>query len=291
MSDPHPSGSATSDDARDDAALLEALAACASVDRLTDAQVHALISRRRDFVGAVVAAAAIALVGTGAWTANIIAQKDVRTVHLETKRGQQLAVQLEDGSKLRLDGATSLDVRMAKAQRSVTLARGEAYFDIAHDAARPFVVRAGNSSTQVLGTAFDINVGSDGIRLAVYRGQVSFGPAVSRDGSAPVLVPAGWRSHFRGQLAYAPTRFDISQEDWRDGWIDTDAMRLSDVIEALNRRGGPVVLPPPPALAGLQLSGRFKLDDAHLLLDAIGSVNGFRVRTEGKQLRLVSSSN
>jgi transmembrane sensor len=273
----------------DDPALTEALAACASLDRLSDADVRVLNNRQRRVAGLTMAVAAVALVGAGAWTRAMFAPEQVRTVHLETKRGQQLAVQLEDGSRLRLNGATSLDVRMTKGQRSATLAQGEAYFDIVHDRARPFVVHAGGSSTQVLGTAFDIDVGSHEIKLAVYRGRVSFGPVVARDGAAPVLVPAGWRSQFRGQQAYAPTRFDSSQQDWRQGWIDTDAMRLSDVVEALNRRGGPIVLPPPPALASLQLSGRFRLDDARQLLDAIGSSNGFQVRTEGKKLRLISS--
>jgi transmembrane sensor len=275
----------------DDPALIEALAACASVGRLSDAQVRAMRDRRRRVTGSAAAAALVALVGIGTWSTGVFAPETIRTVHLETRRGQQMAVRLPDGSQLRLNGATSLDVSMAKAKRSVTLARGEAFFDVAHDATRPFVVRAGNSSTQVLGTAFDIDVGTDGIKLAVYRGRVGFGPVVAGDGNAPVFVSAGWRSHFRGQVAYSPTRFDSSQQDWRDGWIDTDAMRLSDVVAALNRRGGPVVLPPSPKLGAIQLSGRFKLDDAHQLLDAIGSVNGFQVREEGQQLRLTASPN
>ena len=151
--------------------------------------------------------------------------------------------------RLRLNGATSLDVRLEADKRSVTLARGEAWFDVAHDAARPFSVTAGNSSTRVLGTAFDVDMARGEVKLAVYRGQVRFGPSAAGGPGATVIVPAGWRSRFRGNAAGAPTRFDSSQQDWRDGWLDTDAMRLDDVVEALNRGGGPLVLPP-PAQAG-----------------------------------------
>jgi transmembrane sensor len=141
--------------------------------------------------------------------------------------------------------------------------------------------------TRVLGTAFDVDVARAGVKLAVYRGKVSFGPSGGGDGA--VVVPAGWRTQFRGASADSPTRFDSSQQDWRGGWLDTDAMRLDDVVDALNRGNGPLVLPPPPRLAGMTLSGRFKLDQPQQLLEAIGEVYGFSVRREGDRLRLVEA--
>ncbi|NWM24963.1 FecR family protein, partial [Escherichia coli] len=89
-------------------------------------------------------------------------------------------------------------------------------------------------ATRVLGTAFDIDIASSGVRIAVYRGKVRFGgDGADKDA---VIVEAGWRSRFAGGQARAPTRFDATQQDWRQGWLDIDNMRLGELVDALNRR-------------------------------------------------------
>jgi transmembrane sensor len=166
------------------------------------------------------------------------------------------------------------------------LQKGEAYFDIAHQPTRPFTVEAGGSRTQVLGTAFDIDLAHREVKLAVYRGAVRFGNQATDQG---VTVRAGWRSRLANGIASDPTPFDAKQQDWRQDWLDTDDMRLGDLVETLNRRGGTAILPPPPALADQMLSGRFKLDSSEQLLGAIGSVYGFTLEHQGQNLRLVAT--
>lgn len=269
----------------DDPALNEALSKVAAVRRLSDEEVRAMRQGRRRAIGGGLAVALVAMVGVGAWQSGAFLPAAPVVQHIETTRGEQRSVQLADGSRVELDGATSLDVTMDGAARMVELRRGEAYFDIAHEAARPFVVRAAGSSTRVLGTAFSIDLSQRAVKLAVYRGKVQFGGAGS--GKAGVVVPAGWRSSFTGGAAMTPTRFDTAQQDWRQAWVDTDGMELGELVEALNRRSGPVIASPPSALAHLPLAGRVKLDDAEELLGAMGEVYGFRVARERDQLRLV----
>lgn len=267
----------------DDRALTEALAICASSGRLSDAQVRGMRAARQRRVVAASAMVAMALVGGGRWRDLRRDGGVVQVAHLETRRGERRAVRLADGSTVRMDGATRLDVRLEAAQRRILLSRGEAFFDIAHDPARPFEVVAGRSSTRVLGTAFDIDLAADGVKLAVYRGRVRFGAAATEDG---VTVPAGWRSQFRGGVAASPRRFDRDQPDWRGGWLDTDAMRLGDLVDKLNRGSGPLIAISQPALADLPLSGRFKLDTPRQLLEAMGEAYGFTVRQQGNTLHL-----
>jgi transmembrane sensor len=271
----------------DDAALGEALAQAASFGRLSDTDVRAMREMRRRKAGLGVTAALALMVGVGVWHDGDLAPGAPVTTHYETGRGQRLNVELADGSRLQLDGATSVDVTLGKDQRRAALRHGEAYFDIAHEPARPFTVDAGGAITRVLGTAFDIDLSHRDVRLAVYRGAVRFG----RDGGAQgVTVPAGWRSRFSDGLPGAPTRFDAGQQDWRQDWLDTDDMRLGDLVDRLNRRGGPVILPPPPALADLMLTGRFKLNGSEPLLAAIGSIYGFTLVHQGADLRLVPTA-
>jgi transmembrane sensor len=55
-----------------------------------------------------------------------------------------------------------------------------------------------------------------------------------------------------------------------------------DLVEVLNRRGGPLVLPPSEALADMPIAGRFRLDDPRQLLNAIGAAYGFSVKRRGR---------
>ncbi len=269
----------------DDPALAEALSAFAAVDRLSDEDARAMRANRRRALASVTSLALVAMIGVGLWQAQPPSVQPPLVARYETQRGQQRAVRLADGSELRLSGATRVVVTFAGDRRDVQLDRGEAYFDIVHDAARPFTVHAGASGARVLGTAFDMDLRRGRIELAVYRGAVRFG----RDGTKQegIVVEAGWRSHFDGFAPTAPRRFDVAQQDWRQGWLDTEDMRLGDLIDALNRQGGPLVQTPPPALADMPVAGRFRLDDPAQLLEAIGAAYGFSVKHEGDQLRLV----
>jgi len=268
----------------DDPALAEALADPAGFERLSDADVRAMRARRRQALGTTAAAACALLLGVGGWWGLRPIAPPVTTEHYETARGQHAEVQLADGSTLTLDGATQVDVTLAPDRRTVALRSGEAYFDVAHDPARPFTVRAGASSARVLGTAFDLNLIGRHVELEVYRGAVRFGGAAA---AAPgKVVRAGWRARFADGAASDPSPFDVTRGNWRDGWLIADGMTLGDLIEAIDRQGGPSVAPPPAALAGLKIEGRFRLDDPAMLLDAMGDAYGFRVRREGDALRL-----
>lgn len=266
----------------DDPALAEALMQSASFGRLSDGDVKAMRASRRSMLATGgTAAALMLLVGVGT-TRGWLTDPPIRPTHYETPRGQPVDVALADGTRIHLNGATSLDVTIADDRRTVEMTRGQAYFDVAHEETRPFVVRAGGSSTSVLGTAFDVDVGRGDVRLAVYRGAVRF--SGTRDA---VVVRAGFKSRFAGGATSIPTRFDATQQDWRAGWLDTDGTRLADLVDALNRRGGPVVEQPPAALADIAVAGRFRLDNAQQLLDGIGPAYGFAVARKGDHLRLV----
>lgn len=272
----------------DDPALAEALADPAGFERLSDADVRAMRARRRQALGTAAGMACVLVLGVGAWRGLQPMPSPIATEHYATARGQHAEVQLADGSTLTLNGATGVDVTLAPDRRTVTLRSGEAYFDVAHDPARPFVVQAGASSARVLGTAFDLNLTGGHVELEVYRGAVRFGAAATTIQGK--IVQAGWRSRFADGAASAPDPFDVTRGGWRDGWLDADGMTLGELAEAINRQGGPTVEPPPAALARVKIEGRFRLDDPAMLLGAVGDAYGFRVRRQGDALRLEPST-
>ena len=125
----------------------------------------------------------------------------------------------------------------------MSLAHGEARFDVVHDPARPFEVDLGSAEVRVLGTAFDIVREGAATQVAVSRGAVSF-----QAGEQSVTLPAGRAARLdaRGDIALA----QVSPADvgaWRAGRRVYWDRPVSEVLADLNRR-----YPQPIRLAGLQ---------------------------------------
>ncbi|MBE7169451.1 MAG: FecR domain-containing protein [Williamsia sp.] len=114
---------------------------------------------------------------------------------LSTGRGQQFPVQLSDGSKVLLDAGSSLHypVAFTSGERKVEVS-GQAWFEVAKDAARPFIVQKGDKQLQVLGTQFNVHAYDDEEELTVtltegsVRVQSSKGSAVLTPGQQAVIV-------------------------------------------------------------------------------------------------------
>ncbi len=270
----------------DQAALNDALQAAATrFGRLSDEQVRAMRRQRRTVVTAVAstgAAAVLALVGWPLVTARP-ATPAGWSREVATKAGQQGTLTLADGSTVRLNGATRVRVTYQGDRRTARLLAGQAFFDVKHDAGRPFTVYAGAGQARVLGTAFDVDLTRRQVALAVYRGAVGFEPIGKPHGA---VVRAGYRSAIVGGVASAPARFDANLPDWRQGWIDTAGMRLDDLVEALDRQGNVRIARPQGALASIKVLGRFRTDNPRQLLRAIGEGFGFTVREADGKLML-----
>ena len=73
-----------------------------------------------------------------------------------TAQGQRRAIDLADGTHVVLNGASSIAVRLEHGRREVTLAQGEAAFDVVHDPSRPFQVAVGDQTLRDIGTEFNV---------------------------------------------------------------------------------------------------------------------------------------
>ena len=262
--------------------LAEALAGWRDRGRLSNKAVRALRTRRRRVIGGVAGGASailLAIAAPHAWPGTT----PDRIVSIQTRRGDTRAVRLPDGTILRLDGATRLAIRYGKASRDVTLADGAVFFDVARDPSRPFTVHAGDGAVRVLGTAFNVDRTAGRMDVAVYRGTVRL---AGRGDARGERVSAGWRGHVVRGHARPATRFDARTEDLRENWLDVDGLRLADLVTILNRRSGPVIVPPPAPLADLPISGRFRTDNPRSLLDALGMSYAFSVEQRDSTLVL-----
>jgi len=208
----------------------------------------------------------------------------VPPVTFQTPPGQIRRIALADGSRVTLDGATRLEARMGVARREVRLVTGEAYFDIAHDAARPFTVSAPEGSARVLGTAFDLERGDGRLELSVHRGKVRLAPPGLIRRTAD-LTPGQQAFAKDGRLS-RPRAFDPSADDWRTGWLETDGVTLARLVERLNRASPTPIVIEDPALGRRRVAGRFRLDEPEALVRNLALVHGFQVRDEAGRLAL-----
>jgi len=153
--------------------------------------------------------------------------------------GERLTVELPDGSRVELATSTALSVDDDATVRRVTLHKGEAFFEVASDAARPFVVDAGGGSVTALGTAFAVADADDRVLVTVTQHAVRIDA-----GMRQMRLEAGMQAAFDVDGIGAPAATDEAIAlAWREGRLVFVNARLDRVVEALNRwRRGRLVI-------------------------------------------------
>lgn len=172
----------------------------------------------------------------------------------QTGVGQFASYQLPDGSEIKLDTATVLQVHYDANERQVLLQQGQAWFEVTPDRHRPFVVQTLDSQVKVLGTAFAVGWFGSYSQVEVAHGKVQF----SYPGEVRQLI-AGQRLQSKpdSQLSQLPAAAVAS---WRQGYLSFDQQPLSEVVTALNRYLAKPLVLSDQASAELQLTATFQLD-------------------------------
>lgn len=230
---------------------------------------------RRRSIGALLGLAGIGTSAGVAWQAWREWVPEWQTA-FATPAGRIGRLPLPDDSELTLDAESALDVRLFATRREVRLLRGGAYFEVASDAARPFVVRAGGARVSVLGTRFAVEMDAQGVRVAVESGRVSV--QVATGAGALELGPG---ETARVGAAEAPERTPPRPADavapWRSGWLDFNHTPLAEAAAQLNRyRPGAQVLVD-PAVAALPVLARVNIARSNQWLQGLPAVLAVRV--------------
>ena len=221
----------------------------------------AMPSRRR-FLQSAAALAGVAMVGGVGWQLWQHGQAEPTLVQaFQTERGQQQSIRLPDGTALRLDTATRVEVAYYRQRREVRLIDGQAVFDVRADAARPFQVLAGPLRVTVVGTRFSVRhtpglPGNDGVRVAVEHGKVRVARA---DTTADVLLTAGEQvaSDSRGALGPVAAVSPDGIAAWQTQRVSFVDVPLGQALAELERYRPTGLLVQDPAVAALRLSGTF----------------------------------
>lgn len=189
--------------------------------------------------------AAMGLVGAlAACLLLVVLGGDIRlwlTADHRTGAGEQRQIALPDGSVVHLNTDSAVEVDYGAKARRVALLRGEAYFDVARNPARPFVVLARDRSVRAVGTAFAVRVDADTVSVTVTSGEIEVAPLARAQGAGGVEKPVGVVA--TQQLVYrgGGTRAAVTAVDtraalgWREGRIVIDEMPFGRAIAELDR--------------------------------------------------------
>ncbi|MFA7601444.1 MAG: FecR domain-containing protein [Novosphingobium sp.] len=209
-----------------------------------------------------------------------------KPLHFSTDIAQIKEIRLDDGSTVTLGPMTSVDVVLAGSERRTLLGRGEAYFTIAKDASRPFIVQTSTSSVRVVGTQFNVRDNARVTQIGVVDGTVEIRSGdgspksqrlstlrggqiaeVRRNGEGRPIV------HLRAQTGDA---LGLSGS-WRDGWLVYNDARLADIVDDVNRYYRPGVTVSTPALGERKFTASFRSKDAWKFLRVLESEDDLKV--------------
>ena len=219
----------------------------------------------------------------------------------QTDVGEIRGIDLPDGTDVHLNTATRVEVTYARQARVVQLTEGEAYFQVAHDPDKPFMVHAGHYLVKAVGTAFSVAYSEDAIELNVTEGQVE---VVSLDNDAFQITDIARLEQIRSRVPFVKGQrvrlgddrkelgmvqkvegVDVESEmqttlAWRNGMLIFDAEPLEQVVTRINRYTQNEIVIADAGIRDLQFGGYFQADNIPAILETMGSDYALSVVTQ-----------
>jgi transmembrane sensor len=213
-----------------------------------------------------------------------------RTEQFQTKVGEQHSVVLADGSRVTLNTASKIEVRLRADHRSVQLLQGEALFEVTHDARRPFDVYAGNVVVRAVGTRFDIDRRATRTAVTVVEGRVALIAADSATGTLPVLS-AGERvvvdSAGPGAVAHDVNLAETTA--WMQHQLVFHHRPLGEIAEEFNRYNIGRIQIRSASLREQEVTGTFRSNDVASFIAVLAGIPGAHVVDDGAGSYIVTS--
>jgi transmembrane sensor len=294
-------------------ALIASARADTSVLQLRQAvPVQAAAPARRPVVGTWALAASLALIVV---TSALAWLWQHRYPAYATEIGENRSITLADGSTVNLNARSEIRIEFSKAERAVELVHGQALFEVAKNAARPFIVKSGAARVRAVGTQFDVNRAQGGTTVTVIEGRVAVlsegqgafpstklsasqdaapgsaiavtargaGPAVA----APIYVSAGEQVTVNASRVSPPKRANVAAATaWTEHRLIFDNTPLVDVVENFNRYNARQLILENAELNDFHVSGVYASTDPASLIRFLQAQPGMEVIETDNAVRI-----
>jgi transmembrane sensor len=181
-----------------------------------------------------------------------------------TTIGGRETLTLDDGTQIELNTNTTVRVAYEGNRRNVWLDKGEAYFSVVHNSARPFTVTLGDRRVTDLGTKFFIRRDNDRIRVALVEGKARFDATLDPTPSQQTVLTPGdivTATAEKVSLAREQPHSLSNQLGWRRGMLVFDHATLAQVASEYNRYNRTKLVIASPQAKNLTISGTLPATD------------------------------
>jgi transmembrane sensor len=193
--------------------------------------------------------------------------------------GEQHSTVLPDHSIVELNTQSEIRVAFNSAERRVELLRGEAFFDVSKDPARPFVVYTDVATAKAVGTRFSVYRALTGTIVTVAEGRV-----LVRHHTEAVEVVPGTQAEARPDRPVQMHTANIERTlAWRERRLVFDGAPLEEVVKEFNRYNSPPLVIADPRLNGQRISGVFGANDSESLLDFLVKMDHVTIHRDGAE--------
>lgn len=201
-----------------------------------------------------------------------------------TSIGEVRTVELNDGTRVTLDTGTQINVRMTGDRRMIELIAGQALFDVAADARRPFIVSAGDTQVTAVGTRFNVRRQGSGARVLLVEGEI-----LVRDARSSEVTDSLAPGQQIATTATAPivTTTDIeSATSWVTGRLHFERLPLAEAIAEVNRYTTKPIALEASEFGDIRVSGVFDAGDVTGFVAALTDLYPITSRQERDRIVL-----
>lgn len=206
-----------------------------------------------------------------------------------TDVGGHQTVPLKDGSRVELNTDTRLRAAVTEQAREVWLEQGEAYFDIAKDPHKPFIVHAGERRIVVLGTRFSVRRDGPRVEVAVAEGKVRVETPRAAKPIPPAIATGGDVVIAEAEsvlvAAASPQRVD-SELAWRHGLLVFDKATLADAAREFNRYNRKQIVVVDTLAGDTRISGSFDAANVEAFSRLLERAYGLRIADQGERIAI-----
>ena len=231
-------------------------------------------------------AASIILILGLSWTAiqwgmdEVVNTQLVNTYELKTtQKGEKLTVMLPDGTLVKLNAESSLKYPKAFTDQREVYLTGEAFFEVARDTTKPFVVATRHLFTTALGTSFNINAYSDAEEVTLLTGKVR----IDDDNRSEILLPGEMVAYENGAIKKS-RNVPLHHVKWKDGILVFHETPLEEGIKELERWYGVKIDIKNLSKPEVNLTGLFDNQNLENVLKSLSYTARFDFSIEGKKV-------
>lgn len=182
-------------------------------------------------------------------------------------------VTLPDGSIVTVGAQSAIEVHYTRGERRVDLMAGEAFFNVAKDPSRPFIVSTASAEIRVTGTQFDVRRADTALEVAVLRGRVEVRSRQGESAGRHRLLTSNQKIRIIPNTALPEPRElgHATPGAWRQGRLVYEDTRLSEVIADADRYYDGNILIDSQGLGDLMVSAAFRADQIDQMMQTLAA--------------------